>query len=309
MISSHAAQMQARDIYTDLSGLQRISQQGRENQDQALRALSKQFESLFMQMLLQTMRSANEVFEQADPLNSFAVKMHRDMLDHQTALQVSKGAGTGLADVFYRQLQAQYHNGDKRDVDKRTLDNKSLQTRVLNKRSSGTDNADAVARTAAIGARGAVADSPQAFVAMVAPYAQAAADVLGVDAKVLIAQSALETGWGRYVIEDAAGNNAFNLFNIKADKQWQGGSVRIPTVEYKNGLAQRQNAVFRSYSNVGESFADYVNLLQSAQRYQPALDSVADSENFIRQLQHAGYATDPNYADKVLTILASDFLE
>ena len=146
-------------------------------------------------------------------------------------------------------------------------------------------------------------ESPTDFVRQLWPHAREAARELGVAPEVLIAQAALETGWGRRMIQRADGGNSFNLFGIKADSSWQGDRAQVATIEYVGGVAERQRASFRAYSGLGESFSDYVQFLRSNPRYRQALEQVQDSESFVRGLQDAGYATDPNYADKILRIL------
>ena len=97
-------------------------------------------------------------------------------------------------------------------------------------------------------------DSPKDFIDAITPHAKKAAQSMGVDYRVLIAQSALETGWGKHVIRDPQGNQSFNLFNIKADQRWEGKSVSVPTIEYVDGIAQREKANFRRYASIDESF-------------------------------------------------------
>ena len=119
----------------------------------------------------------------------------------------------------------------------------------------------------------------------------------------LVAQAALETGWGQSVIRDSAGRSSFNLFNIKAGSFWEGRSVGVRTLEFRNGIPRPEQARFRAYSSFAESFADYARLLRENPRYHAALASAADPGLFIQGLQRAGYATDPAYATKVMSLL------
>jgi len=121
------------------------------------------------------------------------------------------------------------------------------------------------------------------------------------DTSVLLAQSALETGWGKHIPRHADGRSSFNLFGIKADRGWQGDSVGVGTLEYRNGEMRREQARFRAYETPADSFIDYVAFLRRNPRYGEALKS-RSGEEFIRGLQKAGYATDPRYADKILGI-------
>lgn len=144
--------------------------------------------------------------------------------------------------------------------------------------------------------------SPAEFVDAVRPHAEAAAAELGVPARVLIAQAALETGWGRKAIRRDDGASSFNLFGIKADRRWQGEDVQRTTTEYRNGQAGREAARFRAYDSVGESFADYVRFLKSNPRYAEALRHDGSEQRFVGGLQRAGYATDPDYAQKIMRV-------
>ncbi len=138
------------------------------------------------------------------------------------------------------------------------------------------------------------------------PYAQEAAKKLNLDPDVLIAQAALETGWGKHLIHDAKGNNSFNLFNIKATDSWQGKKVTVSTLEYDKGVAKKENANFRSYNSYAESFADYVKLISESPRYEKAKSLVNNAADYLDALQEGGYATDPQYADKIKNLLKSE---
>ena len=119
----------------------------------------------------------------------------------------------------------------------------------------------------------------------------------------LVAQSALETGWGRKVVQAVDGRSSFNLFGIKAGGGWNGESAAVNTLEYRDGIAALERASFRVYDSLRDSFDDYVDFLTSNPRYQQALEKVADARDFLRELQDAGYATDPDYADKIINIM------
>ncbi|MDH1261765.1 flagellar assembly peptidoglycan hydrolase FlgJ [Pseudomonas sp. GD03944] len=144
--------------------------------------------------------------------------------------------------------------------------------------------------------------SPQEFVATMLPMAEQAAEKLGVDARYLVAQAALETGWGKSIIRQQDGSSSHNLFGIKTHSNWDGESARVLTTEYKGGKAVKEAASFRAYESYAHSFDDYVRFLQGNGRYQEALSSTDNPEQFVRELQQAGYATDPQYARKVAQI-------
>ncbi|MEO4048343.1 flagellar assembly peptidoglycan hydrolase FlgJ [Pseudomonas sp. CAU 1711] len=140
------------------------------------------------------------------------------------------------------------------------------------------------------------------FVATMLPLAEEAAQKIGVDARYLVAQAALETGWGKSIIRQSDGSSSHNLFGIKAHGGWQGQAARVLTTEYKGGAAVKEAASFRAYDSYRQSFNDYVNFLQGNGRYQEALAATDNPESFVRELQEAGYATDPQYARKIVQI-------
>lgn len=144
--------------------------------------------------------------------------------------------------------------------------------------------------------------SPQEFVATMLPMAEAAAEKIGVDPRYLVAQAALETGWGKSIIRTRDGDSSHNLFGIKSHGSWEGESARVLTTEYKGGKAVKEAASFRAYDSYAQSFDDYVSFLQNNGRYEKALNVTENPERFVKELQQAGYATDPNYARKISQI-------
>lgn len=146
-------------------------------------------------------------------------------------------------------------------------------------------------------------ETPEEFIETLRPHAERAADELGVNPDILIAQAALETGWGKKVIRHANGESSYNLFGIKANRSWEGDSVRVGSLEYRNGKARREVSPFRSYDSFAESFQDYVRFIKDQPRYGEAIEKAGNSRSYIRELQQAGYATDPNYAKKVINIM------
>ncbi|WLG97266.1 flagellar assembly peptidoglycan hydrolase FlgJ [Pseudomonas sp. FP198] len=159
----------------------------------------------------------------------------------------------------------------------------------------------AVAQPPLAPARKAFRDADE-FVNAMLPMAKEAAERIGVDPRYLVAQAALETGWGKSVMRQPDGSSSHNLFGIKASKNWTGDSARAITSEFRNGEMVKETAEFRSYASYRDSFHDLVNLLQSNSRYQAVLKSADNPEQFVRELQKAGYATDPNYASKISQI-------
>jgi flagellar protein FlgJ len=214
-----------------------------------------------------------------------------------------------LNDVFYRQqLLAAFGDGKDSDANPSAMHTDADASMLAY---AQAERAMAMAKRSAPeliakGGKASIAGSPSEFIAALKPYAEKAAAELNVNADVLLAQAALETGWGKHVIHTPSGNNSFNLFNIKADGRWQGDSVNVNTLEYRQGVATQERADFRRYDNYAESFADYVNFLQTNPRYRQALEVGVDSSAYAEALQDAGYATDPAYADKIKSLLGSD---
>jgi flagellar protein FlgJ len=147
-----------------------------------------------------------------------------------------------------------------------------------------------------------IASSREDFVRQMLPHAEQAARELGVDANALVAQAALETGWGRSVPCNANGECSFNLFGIKAGSQWSGATVNVPTIEFEEGVAVRKVERFRAYASPAESFRDYAALIRNNPRYENALGAGSDVASFAAALQSGGYATDPKYADKITAV-------
>lgn len=177
----------------------------------------------------------------------------------------------------------------------------------VNAPAPATSAVDSLAGSAAAAELGT--HTPEGFVASIWGHAQQAARELGVDAKALVAQAALETGWGRKLIQRNGGaGSSHNLFGIKATG-WSGERATTGTHEYVNGVRRNETASFRAYGSVGESFADYVKLLKNSPRYQNALQAGTDVRGFARGLQQAGYATDPSYAAKIAAIAGGPTIE
>ncbi len=296
--------IQAQQSYTDLNQLNNIRQLGNDDKDLALREIAQQFESMFMQMMLKSMRAANDVFAKDNPLNSFEVNFHKDMLDNQLSLSLSQDKGMGIADALYRQLSQSYIPNSS-PLNNDTVNGEKLQ---LNDplRQSFPDHykqpLDVIKQRKEDGYTLDEIKSPEDFIQAMMPHAKKVAEEMGVDPRLLIAQAALETGWGEHTIRDRYGKHSFNLFNIKADSRWEGHSVNVPTIEYREGVAEKESANFRRYESIAESFRDYQQFLEQP-RYQKALTVADDSHAFIAELQNAGYATDPQYAKKVSSIL------
>lgn len=294
----------APEIYTDLQGLNALKSE--KNSDLALKKVAQEFESIFINIMLKSMRDANAVFEKDNMLNSSEGNTYRDMYDQQMALSLAKGKGLGIADLLYRQLQGNYAEHFKQDESATTakapLAFEPGARRVSSKPAGSLERSHKATEEVDVSQK----DEPQfqskeEFVSHLLPAAEKAARVLGLNPLMMIAQAALETGWGKHLVK-AGREVSNNLFNIKADAGWQGEALAKTTLEYKDGLAVKESAQFRSYSSFDESMQDFVEFVQTNPRYQNALAVASQPKAFIEELHKAGYATDPDYAAKVIGV-------
>lgn len=290
----------------DLASLDKLRQKavsGDEGAEkEALTAAARQFESIFTSMMLKSMREANSSFK-SDLFSSQNEDFYRQMQDEQMISQLSASGSLGLADMIVAQLSAAQSGVATEQSQSRDDHFQDMMQRVQMARESAARRPhEAVNDTPSLANKNAF-DSPQSFVSSLKPYADKVAKTLGIDASLLLAQAALETGWGKKMVANARGSSN-NLFNIKADRSWQGERVTTQTLEYHDQTPVMENAAFRSYATFQESFADYARFLARNPRYQTALQHGGDNEAFIRGIHQAGYATDPQYADKVLRVKA-----
>ena len=345
-------------VYTDLTSLTSLRAQAKTDKDAALKTVAKQFESMFLQMMLKQMRAASF----GDPIfDSQASDTYRSMFDQQLALNLSERGSLGIAKLIERQLGADTgetqqanpfnfnasginragavpahpepvspatdkpvtqqpadillpgafsrdaYKGDELfphialdtaprldAVDLNTIKDNAFVTDEV----TGHKAVTAVKRTEY--------SSPAEFVEDIWQHAERAAKELGVPTEAIVSQAALETGWGKFIMHRGEGSSSFNLFGIKADHRWHGDRVSVPTTEYRDGVVQRERASFRSYDSYEEAFNDYVGFLKNSGRYDDALKHSDNADKFLAGLQAAGYATDPNYANKIGGILRSE---
>ena len=146
----------------------------------------------------------------------------------------------------------------------------------------------------------------QSFIEQLYPAAQHAAQQLGIDPKALLAQAAIETGWGKHMIHNTSGQNSHNLFGIKADRRWQGDRAMVNTIEFEQGVAATKKASFRMYDSFAESMQDYVGFVKQNPRYEEAVKQTQSPQDYFSELQKAGYATDPEYANKVISVFEGE---
>jgi peptidoglycan hydrolase FlgJ len=349
-----------------LADIQRLS---RDNSPAALEAAARQFEALFLQMVMKSMRDAM-LSQGGGPFDSEQSKMYQSFLDQQLSSNISQTGQAGIAQALMRQLSPPQatmpENTDGQNgfalnnesgglpLDSRrnpeggfslegvrrnpqsapVRDPEALREKateafferfantlkevkapaafnLLSKAMSGSQGGKAEG-LASIGDQRMLQALDQApahvrdFVRNYLPHAREASRETGIPAEFMIAQAALETGWGRAVLKTADGRSSHNLFNIKTGRSWEGPSALVATTEYAGGRAYVENARFRVYDSPAESFSDYARLLKESPRYSNVLGQT-DPAGFARSLQEAGYATDPSYARKLVQIISSRF--
>ena len=289
-------------VYNDLGGLASLKARSNGGDEKgALKAAAKQFEAIFLNMMLKQMREASF----GDPLfDSEAGDSYRSMFDQQLALNLSENGSLGIAKLIERQL------GGKPSSDI-GADNPFKAFRFVapelnnNVKSIAPKSFD----ISGISSKQAQFTSPNDFVEKVWPYAEKAAQELGIPTETLVSQAALETGWGKFVMGNAEGKPSYNLFGIKADSRWDGEQVSVQTTEYRDGVVQKERANFRAYDSLEQGFNDYVQFIKSSPRYADALNNRGDAESYLQNLQQGGYATDPAYANKIQGIMRGETLQ
>jgi|SRR5580658_5883049 peptidoglycan hydrolase FlgJ len=280
------------NTYTDLNALAALK--NAPASAATVKAVSEQVEALFLQMMLKSMRDAGEA---AGEPTSNETGMYQDMFDKQVALTLSKRQDLGVARLFERQL------GGK---------------------AAGAAPAGAAA-SSQLKAKGALPDSrgraappptganlsEQAsdFVQQVLPTIRQAAAAVGVNPLGLLAQAALETGWGQRMPRTADGNSSLNLFGVKAGSDWSGARAVADTVEISGGVAKQTRTAFRAYGSIEESVGDFARLLTSSPRYRDAVAAGGSAQAYVQSIAKAGYATDPEYANKLNEVLNSGTLQ
>jgi len=272
--------------YTDFSDLARLKTASIDDPQKALESVARQFEALFTQMIFKSMRSSEL---SSGLFDSNQTKMYQDILDKQLSTSLSSQKGLGIADMLIRQLtRSQTDSLPIASSSQSTVTSGSNihQVQSVRKPEDHTE-----------------LDVPGKFVAKLYPIAKDLESEYKIPARYMLAQSALETGWGQHIIHDNSGANSFNLFGIKADDNWHGKVVVANTTEYASGQPTTKYERFRAYDNYKDSMIDYAKLISSNLRYEAAYQQKAEPEKYFMGLQLAGYATDPSYSSKINNIL------
>ncbi len=258
------------------SELDKLKRAAHENSPDATKAAATQFEAVLLGMVLKSMREATP---QNGPFDSEQSRMMTSMLDQQLSQSLAS-RGIGLAKVLERQLSP--------------------------KVSVSTPPAATTAPSPS-----ALPEKPSLdrhnFSAKLKSFAESASAATGIPARFMLAQAALESGWGKRSIKLPDGSDSHNLFGIKAGSSWKGKVAEVFTTEYVNGLPKKIMQKFRAYDSPAEAFADYAALLKHSPRYSGVVASATDAAGFAQGMQKAGYATDPQYANKLMRMMASKF--
>ena len=275
----------------DVKGIGELRQSAKANDPAALKTAATQFEAMFINMMMKSMRDATP---QDGMLDNQQSKMFTTMMDQQTSQNLAK-RGTGLADVLIRQLTQSAQAAQLQALAPAGPDAPGVSALSSPLSSLVPVPAPAGTRTQAPHVR--------AFQEKLEAHAQEASRMTGIPAKFMLGQAALESGWGKHEIKSRDGTTSHNLFGIKAGASWTGKVAEAVTTEYVNGVAQTRVEKFRAYDSYADSFKDYAKLITGNKRYEKVLASAGDASSFAQGLQRAGYATDPNYAAKLTRII------
>lgn len=297
----------ANQLAIDVNSLAQTRRLAREDPRAALKNAAQQFEAVFLQMVLKSMRDASPAEGMFDSAQS---RMYQSMLDQQLAQTMSARGSTGLSALIEQQLargmspQAPGSGA----ADGLPLPPLQLQRAPQAPAPATVQPAPTPRQAPVVPVDAAAVPAPaREFVNRLWSQAGEASRATGIPAHFMIAQAALETGWGRAELRFSDGTPTYNLFGIKAGRGWQGAVAEATTTEYVNGVAQKAVERFRAYSSYAEAFRDYASLLTSNPRYAAVLNQ-QDAAGFARGLQRAGYATDPMYAAKLERIIGGQAL-
>ncbi len=296
----------------DAQSVGKLRLQAKSDPNAALKAVAQQFESIFTNMLLKSMREATP---QEGLFDSEQSKLYTQLYDQQLAQKLSAGKGIGLADMMVKQLtRTGIVNGDlpaqgavqvpvsTPEPRPTAMDAQAAESAIPSLAAGAWEPAPGSQDSAP----GAAFKTPKEFVDKLWPHAAAAGKALGIPPHYLLGQAALESGWGKRQILATDGNNSYNLFGIKAGAKSDGAKVAAATTEYVGGSPQSKREQFRAYESYAESFRDYATLLKNSPRYQALLGQNGSVADFARALQQAGYATDPMYAGKLERVVNSE---
>jgi flagellar protein FlgJ len=286
-------------VAVDTRPLDQLKLSAKTAPDKALAAAARQFEAIFMQMLLKSMRDS---VSESGLFQGSGDKMYTEMFDTQLAQNLS-ARGLGIADMLVKQLSPSVKA--QASVSGASPDAAAPKAPAPDAAAGPPplSEADGMNSVVASARAPAGAQAAQAFVDQMLPDAQAAESATGVPAEYILGQAALESGWGRRQITGTDGTPSYNLFGVKAGSGWKGATVDAVTTEYVGGRAFKTMQKFRAYGSYAEAFRDYSQLMAASPRYAPALQGARSPVGLAGALQSAGYATDPAYAEKLTRVI------
>ncbi|EOW6769613.1 flagellar assembly peptidoglycan hydrolase FlgJ [Cronobacter muytjensii] len=267
-----------------------------------LKQVARQVEGMFVQMMLKSMR---EALPKDGMFSSDQTRLYTSMYDQQIAQQMTAGKGLGLADMMVKQMGGDPSASAEAPDAAQSASQVPMKFDIDTMNSYRNQTITQIVRQAmpkAPSNEEPLSGDSKDFLAQLALPAKLASQQSGVPHHLILAQAALESGWGQRQILKANGEPSFNIFGIKATSSWKGPVTEITTTEYENGEAKKVKAKFRVYSSYLEALSDYVGMLTRNPRY-AAVTTAASAEDGAKALQSAGYATDPNYARKLTSMI------
>lgn len=283
-------------LASDVRGAEALRAKASSGDPESLRAAARQFEAVFIGQMLKTMRETRFSTDDDPFASSSSLKLYQEMFDQQVAQKMASGNGLGFANAMYA---AMIRNAGGTPNPGGVVDsNDPVQSGLPLHPESRPVPLPPLTNALP----GSAASARQEFLETLRPHAEAVAESLGIPANFILAQAALETGWGKRQIVTEDGSNSYNLFGIKAGSNWNGAVAEQMTTEYQQGLAIKKTQTFRAYSGYEAAFQDYAELLK--RRYPQAAGAGDDAATFATGLEAGGYATDPAYAAKVQRVIA-----
>ncbi|BCM25463.1 flagellar assembly peptidoglycan hydrolase FlgJ [Methyloradius palustris] len=276
----------------DANSLNKLKLSAKDNSPEAIKQVAKQFESIFVNMMLKSMRDASP---QDGPFDNEQSRTYTAMLDQQLS-QTIASKGIGLADVLAKQLSKTGYgtHPETSDMDLGTSPDITELKNLLNKQPVRDTPNPAPANTSL---------TPDSFEEKMAGAANEASQATGIPSNYILGHAALESGWGKREIKGADGQTSYNLFGIKATANWTGKTVDAVTTEYVHGVKQIKVEKFRAYDSYADAFKDFGNLMRNNPRYSKVLNNLQDGGSYAKAVQAAGYATDPDYATKLSQVI------
>jgi flagellar protein FlgJ len=306
----------------DANSLNGLKNAAKENSPDAIKGVAKQFEAIFMNMMLKSMREASS---QDNPFDNEQSRTFTSMLDQQLSSNLAS-KGLGLADVLAKQLSKGNNlvtdTMEQAVTDVQPTPVYGAQSNPIVSNPLSTSNNKSAANpldykahidskitpteTSLINNKidsKSLTDSATEFKSRMAMHAAEASRTTGVPAHLMLGQAALESGWGKRELKGVDGTPSNNLFGIKATGNWDGKVVEATTTEYIHGVKQKRIEKFRAYDSYADSFKDFANMMSNNPRYDKVMANLDSVNGYALEMQNAGYATDPHYASKLASVI------